>query len=261
MLRVFVFAYFFLFLLLPLDAQAIIPTVSYQIAFVPDNLSLNVYSAASSRELIGSLSNGTILSPSGAIDGEWFGIEFEGQAAWVNQDYVMGNVDEFLFCGDSRVQTVIDSLKEAIRNRDGEAFASLVAPQGLYLGLQERTQRLSMSEVRAFFDEQYPRFWGFDWNEEPLIYSLGCDVLALLDADLLAENVQVACQDNQDNLSINTVLYAVNVPGNYRITNFYSFLRPGEAGYEMDWGAWGIGFSYWEDQPRVFALGHYVWVP
>lgn len=258
MLRIIFFACLVLFLLLPVSAQEN-PEISYQVAFVPPYLSASIYSDSEGRNTIGSLGNGTVLSLSGGNQDEWLGIEFEDQSAWIHQNYVMGSIDPVLFCDDTRVLPVIEALKEAVRNRDGEAFASLIAPQGLYLGLQGRTQYLNRSEVWGFFDDDEPRFWGVSWAGEAIIYSLAEDVLPRLDSDLLGENLSVACQDNQDNLSDNSVLYAVRLPNYYELPNFYSLLRPGEPGNELDWGAWGIGISYWNDEPKIIALGHYVW--
>jgi hypothetical protein len=253
----------FLFLLSfpPLAAQENLE-ITYQVAFVPPFLSASVYGDSGGRNVIGSLGNGTVLSLSGENQDEWLGITFEGQAAWIRQNYVMGTVDPLLFCEDRRVMPLIESLKEAVRNRDKEAFANLIAPQGLYIGLQGHTQYLSHDETFDFFDDHRPLFWGNSANSgEPLVYSMAEDVLAYLDEDLLGENLSVACQDNQDNLSDNSVLYAVRLPNYYELPNFYSLMRPGEPGYELDWGAWGIAFSYWQGEPKIIALGHYIWTP
>lgn len=96
---------------------------------------------------------------------------------------------------------------------------------------------------------------------DDFIGSLADDIIPVLSEDLLSENLSIACGDNQDNLSNNSVLYAlrINSYDSGGVHNFYSVVRPGAPGFELDWSAWGLAFEYWDEEPRILGLGHYRW--
>ena len=161
-----------------------------------------------------------------------------------------GYVDPAEFCADSRVLDLIAVLQEAVQNRDGGQLAGIVSPRGLYVAQHSDVSVfLTPNEVVNFFDDNTPH----DWSRKDVGSS---QVLT----ESLAENISIACNDNQDSLSLREVLYAVRIPG-YEARNFYSIFRPGEPGFELEWGAWGLVIEYWDDQPVLMALGYYVWTP
>lgn len=169
-------------------------------------------------------------------------------------------VDGATFCNDPRPLELIDSLKEAVRSRDGQQLAGLVSPDGLYMSLFPSPEpvHLTVNDVEHFFEDDTMRNWGNNVNSgEPVEASLAGRVTTLLEEDLLADNIILACNDNQDTLSTGTTLYSINHP----VDNFYSAMRPGAPGSELSWGAWGLGFEYRQGQPLLTVLTHYVWTP
>ena len=42
---------------------------------------------------------------------------------------------------------------------------------------------------------------------------------------------------------------------------FYSVMRPGEPGFELDWEAWAFGFVPSDQAMELVALSYYFWTP
>jgi hypothetical protein len=169
-------------------------------------------------------------------------------------------VDSATFCSDPRPLEIMEAVKGAVRNRDGQQLASLVSPDGLYMSLFPSPEpvHLSVSEIEHFFEDDTMRNWGNNVNSgEPVEASLAGRVTTLLDEDLLADNIILACNNNQDTLSTGTTLYSITYP----VDNFYSVMRPGPPDSELSWGAWGLGFEYRQGQPLLTVLTHYIWTP
>lgn len=76
-----------------------------------------------------------------------------------------------------------------------------------------------------------------------------------------SEERTVSCNDNQDSISLTSVLYALRMNSYEGMHNFYSVMHPGPPGFELDWSAWGLAFEYWDNEPRLLGLGHYEWTP
>lgn len=172
-------------------------------------------------------------------------------------------IERDVFCEDERPPQIIEALRDVVRNQDGEAFARLVSPNGLYMSLNSGTTiHLSVDEVRDFFDDEVVRNWGSNgYNPIEVEASLAGSITDFLVDDLLPDNITIACNNNQDDLSEQTVLYNILIPDQSidYINNFYSVMRPGEVGWEHNWGAWGLAFEYRDGAPLIFAMTHYRW--
>jgi hypothetical protein len=169
------------------------------------------------------------------------------------------------FCNDPRPLEMLETLRNVVRQRDGEQFARLISPNGLYMSLYPWSEviHLTADEVRGFFDDDTLRDWGYNSygsREETNLASLAGNVTALLEADFLPDTAIITCNDNQDGLSDRVTLYSITMLDN-PIHNFYAVMRPGSPGNELAWGAWGLGFAYWDGEPTLLALTHYVWTP
>jgi Tol biopolymer transport system component len=244
-------------------------TLINRIAFSPTGIS--VYSdAKADSAVIGTLNNGTwfqiIHTAQDSKDDTWHKIVAKGdQTGWLTDlslIYAARNLDPSVFCYDQRPRAVIAALREAIRTRDGEALAKLVSPAGLYMTMSSsKTLHLSYLEVHNFFNDHTPRDWGENPYSGALItQALADEVTAALIGDLTPANVNIACMNNQDRLSEPRRLYHLNIE-HYEVINFYSVMRPGSKGNELDWGAWGIAFTYWNGEPVILGLSSYHWTP
>ncbi|MFC1959477.1 hypothetical protein ACFLYO_02095 [Chloroflexota bacterium] len=159
-------------------------------------------------------------------------------------------VDAIFFCSDSRPLKLIETLQNAVRNQDGQQFANLISPNGIYMSLYPagRAIHLTIDEVRGFFDDDTIRDWGTNqYSGSTIQESLADGITALLEEVLLPENANIACNDNQDSLSNRTVLYSIYLPDCCTESNFCSVMRPGPPGYELEWGAWVLSIG--KDNP------------
>ncbi|MBX3086130.1 MAG: PD40 domain-containing protein [Anaerolineae bacterium] len=195
----------------------------------------------------------------------WLQIRYKGDGVgWIHVGDLMfaaRNLDPNVFCYDARPREVIGALREVARKRDGGQLARLIGGAGLFVAFGGKTVHLSYLEVEDFFNDYAVRDWGRDANSgRAITASLADEVAATLERDLTPDNVSIMCGDNQDSLSERRQLYGLNI-GSYKIINFYSVMRPGTPGNELDWGAWGIAFSYQDGRPVVLGLTHYVWTP
>jgi hypothetical protein len=220
---------------------------------------------------IGSLDNGDSVLLSGEtriVDGEtWASIRYDGdRVGWVKRNTLVGNLDRELFCEDPRIEPLFTSLQDAVQNEDGEALSEIVSPRGLYLSFHGgRAVFINPAEISGIFEDEILRNWGTNgYRQDDLIGTLVDDVIPTLQKDLLSHLHIIACNDNQDHLSTSSFLYALRIDGfeGYdAITNFYSVMRPGAPGYELEWSAWGLAIDYWDGQPRLMGLAHYRWTP
>jgi hypothetical protein len=271
MFKKIIFAVFLLIIALPAAAQDVpLLTVSYKTALIPREYSLNVYDEDGwyGSPVIDVLLNGVPVEITGPgrrpNEVPFVPISYgDGLSGWVPRHFITGYVDPAEFCDDVRVSELIAALQEAVRSRDSAQLAEIVSPRGLYLAQHSDARIFLPPEVVAtFFEDTTSRSWqrrdvGLD---RYITESLALEVADKLQRDLLPENITITCNRNQDSLSEQTYLYAVQLPG-YEAQNFYSIMRPGPPGNELDWGAWGIVIEYWDDEPIIMALGYYVWFP
>lgn len=196
--------------------------------------------------------------------GDVFVLNIEGQyAGWVRRIQLVANMPRAVFCADPRIAPLMDDLRAALRDEDAEALAEIVSPRGLYMSFHNGSIIfLTPDEVSGIFVDDSERNWGNNgYRQNDLISSLAEGVIPRLKEDLQSEDRIVMCNDNQDGLSDNTVLYALRIDGYEGMHNFYAVMHPGAPGFEMDWSAWGLAFEYWDDEPRILGFGHYRWTP
>jgi hypothetical protein len=117
---------------------------------------------------------------------------------------------------------------------------------------------LDEDEVRGFFTDSTVRDWGDDMYGGHIQGSLARFITPLLSENLLPENAAIACYDNQDSLMADG---AYSFGYGMDLLPFYSAMRPGPPGFELDWGAWAYGIDYWEDAPTLAFLSYYFWTP
>jgi hypothetical protein len=176
-------------------------------------------------------------------------------SGWVDRRYVVRHVEPDEFCSDARALAIVDDVREAVRTRDAERLAQLIVPaRGLWL----RGYWLSETVVQNFFTESRVWSWRGQGYDEIIRGSIPDAIVPMLERDLLAENVSIACHDNQDNLMMEGVYQAGS---GIEALPFYSVMLPGPPGHELDWEAWAFGIDYWERTPTLAYLDYYWWVP
>jgi hypothetical protein len=243
---------------------------TYQVHFVESDDPLNVRSGPGVQyPVVKTLGNEAEVQATGDAklvgDDLWLPIQTfydPSVTGWINRQYVVREVDPTVFCADEAVKALVEKVRLAVRDQDGDALAQTILPaRGLYMGglYWGDNLRLSPDEVMNLFGDSTIREWGHNMNSGDVIEGSLADFIApMLENDLLPENVSIACYDNQDGL----MGY-----GTYRAGTglesipFYSVMRPGEPGYDLNWGAWALGIDDWEGTPVLVYLSHYVWVP
>ena len=242
----------------------------YTVQFVEQDDTLNVRSGPGvGYPVIETLANGSQVQATGAAEpvgaSLWLPIQtlydptIQG---WVNRRYLARQIDPAVFCADEAVMELVETVREAVRTEDGDLLAQTILPsRGLYLGnlYWGDNVLLSEDEVRNFFSDTAIRDWGANMNtDQPITGSIDDLILPTMVSDLLPENVSIACYDNQDGLMEQGVYYAGT---GLDALPFYSVMRPGTPGIEMDWGAWALGIDDWEGTPVLAYLSHYFWTP
>jgi hypothetical protein len=252
--------------------------LQYRVAFLEDEETLKVRVAPGEQaEIVDTLVNGEPVQPlnagqtSGGI--QWIQVRYhEDKTGWLDRNYLAATLNRDTFCDDPRPRKLIAVLQEAVKQRDSQKFARSIVPRGLYLGLDgDKTLFLSPSEVLAFFTDESLRDWGSTGNPGKMVQgTLADSVTQLLQRNLIPEagTVQIACNDNQDSLSSRERLWNIRIPGvnvpeesDNNAYSFYSVLRPGTPGHELDWGAWGLMIEYWNGYPVLTGLSYYRWKP
>lgn len=173
--------------------------------------------------------------------------------------------DTAQFCDDPRALDLVTTVRTAVRYHDGALLASLVGPQGLYITLKpSQTNHLTPDEVSRFFDDWTSRSWGVsEYGPEdapPIQAALAGAITTQLEIDLLPGTATIACNDVQDGKRLPDELPTIMIP-DYEIVNFYSVMRPGPPGWELEFSGWGLVIDYWQGEPVLLALANYVWFP
>ncbi len=109
--------------------------VSYQVAFVESNDTLNVRSGPGvDNEIVGTLlpdatdiqitGNGTLVS-----DSTWVPISVGTVQGWVNGRFLTTTLSNETFCGDAEVMALLDGLVTAVVTQNGAAFTQRIHPE------------------------------------------------------------------------------------------------------------------------------------
>jgi hypothetical protein len=246
--------------------------LTYEVSFVTTNDTLNVRDSVGVQgKVIDTLQNETpvkLLTSTQVDDGAlWVQIQYQDaqgatKTGWVNRAFLIANRDKVAFCDDPRPKRLIAQAQEAVRKQDGHLLAQLIAPRGLYIGLDgDLAVQFSSTEVEHLFQDTTLRNWGRNGNTDRSVNgTLGGTVNKYLRDNLIPATVNITCMDNQDALSIQDTVENNYIPG-HNAKNFYAVFRPGASGHEIEWGAWELVFDYWNGQAVLTGLIYYYWTP
>ncbi len=178
---------------------------------------------------------------------------------WLKRLDLTEYVPSAVFCADPRPLKILDDLKQAVRQRDGDLLASLVHPKrGLDVSLYHRGHKyFSQPDVRSFFNDRSPYVWSAGDVYPRVEGSTAEIILPLLDSDLVQLDTNLACNLTQDVMTDDSRREQME----YDPVNYYSIQRPGATGHDLEWGTWLIGIDYWDGQPYLAYLSHMVWEP
>ncbi len=189
----------------------------------------------------------------------WVWVESEDAAGYANSRYLTESVTAADFCNDPHVDAILEDLRTAVANRDGDLLASLVEPErGLRLRHSWWNNEILLrgDEVAGLFTDDTVYDWGTaDGSGLPITGTFSETLLPLLDRDLLPATER-ACNEVIHGPTAGMTI----VPESYEAVPFISFYRsPGPDQLEFDWGTWVVGIEQWNGQFYLSTLVHYAY--
>ena len=241
----------------------------YAVVLVSPNDVLNIRSGAG----VGNVAVGALpatalgvnrTGPASSAGGDrWVEIQKPGGGGtgWVNANFLTEYIAPSAFCADTRVTDLLNSLKTAMLNSNGDLFSSLVSPvHGLDLRLWRygSVAKYTPEEASWVFKSDYIVNWGpapgsgFEtpgtFNAQPLPKL----------QEVFGSNYTLHCNDTLDLATFSLVPW----PPEYSNINFYTVYKLGTDQYGgLDWRAWIAGIEYVQGKPTLFALIHFQWEP
>jgi hypothetical protein len=161
-------------------------------------------------------------------------------------------------CADPQVTALIDSLKTAVLNSDGELLASLVSPAS---GMDVRFFRYG---TVVNYDQAHAKFlfettFEVDWGAEPGSGAAKVGSFHDVVAPELVKSFNQPYTLHCNELKHGGASYDVMWPYD---KDFYSVYFPGtDANGNLDWHTWAVGIEYVAGKPYIYALTQYFWEP
>lgn len=256
--------------LAPTEEATAVPTVDintdieYRVVHVDENDILNVRSGpGASHDVVTDLAPGTagvrVVGFGQTVnDSVWVPINIDTSSGWVNSRFLTQDISGEEFCNDPEPAALLDQLRQAIQDRDGNLLAEIGNPErGLRFRhyWHEEGVRFENQQVNNLFNLTRSYFWGVeDGSGEDINGSFSDVILPLLERNLI-QSTATAC---------NEILHGgtaglVQLPFRYEGINYYSLYHPAPADNEFDWGTWVVGIERWQDDYFVSFLVHYQW--
>ena len=183
-----------------------------------------------------------------------------GGTGWVNSAFLVEAQSGTAFCADSRVNTLLTSLGNALLTSNGQNLASLVSPNHgvtVYLWRYGIPHTFKQGDARWVFSSTYEHNWGdAPGSGLATLGSFHQKVLPFLQ-DVFGSPYTLTCN------SLGTAAqYGYHPwPVEYANVNYYTVFKPGSPGVDLDWRYWLVGVEYVKGQPTLFALIHFAWEP
>lgn len=184
-----------------------------------------------------------------------------GGTGWVNANFLTEYIPASTFCSDTRVTELLNNVRSALLNSNGDLLSSLVSPvHGLDVRLWRygTVANYSPEEAQWAFQSEYEVSWGAaPGSGEETKGSFTAQPLPKL-KEVFSANYSTHCNDTLDLATFNLQPW----PPEYSNINFYTIYKPGTEQYGgLDWRAWTVGVEYVQGKPTLFALIHYQWEP
>jgi photosystem II stability/assembly factor-like uncharacterized protein len=206
----------------------------------------------------------TSVTRTGSISGSgsntWYQVQNPtGGTGWVNSYYLAEYVRPETFCADARVTQLFARLKQAVNTSDGQLFASLVSPiHGLDVRLWHSASPINYTPAGAAgaFTSTTMQNWGAGPSAIDTIGTFASVVQPKLQDVVNAPAYATYCNDPKF-----ASMFAEPWPGIYTNFNYYSLVKPGTPGIDLDYREWMVGIEYVRGQPYLVAFIHIVWEP
>ena len=160
-------------------------------------------------------------------------------------------------CTDPAVLVLIDSLKAAILNADGELLRSLISPRGLEVRYYRSGNVVTYTPYQAgfLFETTYEANWGNDPASGLEKRGSFHDVVVPSLTELFNQPYTLHCNELKHGGASYDVAWLYE-------GDFYAIHFPGteQNGY-LDWRTWAAGVEYSGGKPLLYALVQYFWEP
>jgi hypothetical protein len=161
-------------------------------------------------------------------------------------------------CTDPQVTTLINSLKSAMLNADGELLSSIVHPSR---GIDVRYFRdgnvvhYTAEQAKFLFETTFEADWGAEPGSGQEKTGSFHDVVVPKLVDVFNTSYTLHCNE----LKHGGATYELKWP--YQ-GDFYSIYYAGSEQYgNMDWNTWAVGIDYVNGKPFLYALMQFFWEP
>ncbi len=197
------------------------------------------------------------------VDAEmWVEIQTStGEAGWGQARYLTEHIPADVFCVDPDILFLLEDLKIALQNKDGDLFASLVSPTH---GLDLRYYRYGTvanytpAEAAWAFSSDYAVNWGNEPGSGFEKIGTFSEIPLPMLLEVLGGNHERYCNE----VGIAATFAPKPWPFEYSNINFYQLFKPGTDEFGgMDWRSWLVGVEYIEEESYLFALIHFEWTP
>lgn len=187
----------------------------------------------------------------------------EGSTGWVSALYLTEQVSSEYFCGDERVQSLLDRFVKAVNDQDGPELARLVSPaHGLTIhhNLWNPGVNFSSADVLVnLFGSTFDYNWG-------LQESSGLEIIGPFKEHILPKLQDVTGQQHQrrcnillKDLATGPSAGMVAWPVEYAHLNYFALYRQAPLSQELDWRTWAVGIEYYEGRPYLAVLIQFSW--
>jgi hypothetical protein len=199
-------------------------------------------------------------SASGFGSNTWYQVKIpSGGTGWVNSYYLTEYIYPETFCSDARIAQLFAQLKQAVNHSDGPLFASLVSPiHGLDVRLWHYASPINYTATGAAgaFTSTTVQNWGAGPSGMDTTGTFASVIQPKLQDVLNASTYAAYCNDPEF-----ASLFSEPWPGIYTNFNYYSLVKPGTPGVDLDYREWMAGIEYVRGTPYLVSLIHIVWEP
>jgi hypothetical protein len=160
-------------------------------------------------------------------------------------------------CTDPAVPALIDSLKAAMLNADGELLRSLVSPNGMEVRYYRNGNAITYTPLQAgfLFETTYEANWGSHPASGLETRGSFHDVIVPSLVELFNQPYTLHCNDLKHGGASYEAAWLY--PG-----DFYAIYFAGtEQNGFLDWRTWAVGVEYSGGKPFIYALVQYFWEP
>lgn len=252
-----------------ISGQWMADTDKLAIVYIEEDGYLEVFSQpGSDQSLLGKLTPDTSdITPMGQFQwiGEdlWLEINSGNEVnGWADAKYLTQQVNSNVFCNDARVPELLNHLKSAIAERDGNGLLKLTSPlHGLAIKHEWWNPTIIYQggeAIENIFVDQTPIAWGIqDGSGLALEGTFQDTILPYLDEVLRDHSLH--CNTLEQGLAAGGTTGFIQWPFEFSNLNYYSLYRSAPEGDELNWRTWAVGIEYIENTPYLVVLVQYHW--